>query len=268
MTKENDPDIGRTLAAAGDPDMTLNPQQAQKLRSIGAELHAGIADLTADLSEPMKGRFAAIDTEITRAIASLPSNDRTPVADQSAAIDLLSGAQNVINSLAEVAKAARQEIATVRASVTTEVEKAIAVKISSGELLTKDASTKAVTTAAETAKESVRKEQKILGDRTRAVASLNLPSTPSDEVLAGKDEDFNAKSDRAKARAEKLKGFTVASATLSKLVWASSDSDFNDAVDLLNANKPAASGANPFAAPGAPAVADAKTEFRKKAGCI
>ena len=135
-----DSPYGLTLAGL-EPDQR---QAAQVIRESANTISLTIASMLDFLDEPLKGKFVEVKTQIDTMLASMPPSDQAPAALGANRVltDLLSVlgmAQSMMSHLSEVAKGARREVATVRASLTGEVESALHARIEAGELVTKEA---------------------------------------------------------------------------------------------------------------------------------
>jgi hypothetical protein len=219
-------------------------QAAQVIRDSANTISLTIASMLDFLDEPLKGQFLKVKQQIDTMLASMPPSDQAPAALNSNRIlgdlsNVLAVAQSMMSQLSEVAKSARQEVATVKASLTTEIENAIKARIEAGELFAKDAVQGRIDAAVKQARDALAAEQQVISTRRLALNSTALP-VPADALLAGEDKTFQARQDTAKARAEALKPYKVPVEKLTQLCWNTDQAAFELALELLKENAPAA----------------------------
>lgn len=217
------------------------------------------------LSEPLKAEFARVQADVQQVLASFPEDNEpiTPGADASVAFanltKIVKGNQELILACRAEADKAIVDKQVALASIPAETAKQIEALYVSGEAVKKaDVATK-ISDAVSAARVAVLAEVKVVADRRTQLASLKI--NPADSELTGSDEDFKARSEKAKARIEKVSGFGLPEDRITQLAWGVPDAQFDDTVSLLAAARAAAiappakaaSGGNPFIAP-APAV--------------
>ena len=231
-----------------DPLLTLagaDPGQAAKvIRDSAHTISLTIASMLDFLDEPLKGQFLKVKGQIDTMLASMPPSDQAPAALNSNRIlgdllNVLAVAQSMMSQLSDVAKGARQEVTNMRASLTTEVEKAIKARIEAGELIAQDALQGKVDAAVTEARNALAAQQQLISTRRTALNSAALP-VPADDALAGEDKDFQAKQGIAKTRAEALKPYKVPAEKLTQLCWNVDQTAFDMAMELLKENAPTA----------------------------
>jgi hypothetical protein len=253
--------IARSFHAA-DPVGEITQTEMSELRAGLTDISKSLNSLDDLLDEPLKGQFKQAKDTINRALAALPETDKVPAAlDAGSALRQLlwafRSAQDTIGRIAGIAKDAKSEVATVRASMGGEIDKAIDGKIKAGELFKKEDHTAAVQEAEKNSRALFSAELKTLSERRTKAAELGIPA-PADEVLTGEEKVFTDLLSRAKNRLPKLKGFTLASAQTVELAWVEPDAGFDKVISLMTAQKPKSAG-HPFAG-GTPKPGDEKKE--------
>lgn len=233
-----------TMASATPADdATFLKQAVTTIRTQAEGFQTCIAGLADYLEEPLKSKFIEVKSEINKMLAGLPDTDKIPAASASNDIlrnllGVLSTAQMMISSLSETAKNANSSLQSARASMTGEVEKAIAAKITSGELVKKeDVQTKitdATSAAVKQAQDNFAALQKLVADRKAQLTTAGLKA-PADDILAKKDEEFTPLKTQAEKRATELKAFGLPEDRLIALCWNPDQAAYDDAVSLMNA---------------------------------
>lgn len=233
MTQNMNTDENLLTLAAADP----GTQAAQVIRDSANQIATCIASMLDYLEEPLKGKFLEVKNQINAMLAGLPETDKVPAALDSNLVlqqllSILGCAQSMMTNLTEAAKGANEKLAATRASLGQDIEAAITAKVTAGDLVKKaDAETR-VTNAVNQARSDFQQEQRIVSERRLALNSLSLP-VPADDKLTGKDEDFNARRDTAKARIDKLKEFKIAPERLVTLAWNTDQAAFEQTLELL-----------------------------------
>jgi hypothetical protein len=244
------------LCTAGVTD-GIDATAAAKIREIGKDMQTCISGLEDILEEPLKTKFSEVKTQINAMLASLPETDKVPAAMASNDIlqrllGVLSTAQMMIANLNETAKSAQSQLASTRASMTDEVNKAITAKVTAGELFTKDNHDKLVgdaTSAASTAaKAAAMAETKRIGDRRQILTTASIP-VPGDELLLKEDVEFEAAKTTAVKRIAELKPFGLAAERQLALAWNTDEAAYANTLTLMqevSAKASKGSGANGF----------------------
>lgn len=192
-----------------------------------------------NLSDPLKEKFAQVKAEVETALASIPVDTEIPTnaPDHAATIasltKVLAGHQQIAMACKADAEKSNQDKITALASIPVEAKKHLETLLASGDVVKKEDVATKIADAVTAAKTAVLAEVKVIGERRTQLASIKI--APADELLGGKDEEFKAKVETAKVRIAKLDGFGLPEDRITALAWASSDSQFEDSVALMNA---------------------------------
>ncbi len=228
-----------TASAAGEFDTAA---ALKTIREAGTTFQTCISGMEGILDEPLKSKFSDVNKQIVTMLAGLPSENKAPDGSVSkevvqSLLGVLATAQAMVASLNETAKSSVTELASTKASLTGEVEKAIAAKITSGDLITKDQATKNISDATAAAVTSARAaavtELKTVSDRRLALTTAGLP-IPADEILAVADADFKVKQDAAAKRAADLKQFSkLKPERVLALCWNTDEPAYQESLTLM-----------------------------------
>lgn len=218
---------------------------------------AGLKDV---LDEPLKAQFAKAEETINLALAGLP--EEMPTGGE-VMQPLLAATSEAVQHFSDVAKAAKAEVATLRASIPEEIKKAIDAQIASGELMTKASHDKAITDATSAATtaatEAATTQVKLINQRRQILATASIPTPTDDSLLAGDEKDFEARKVSVAKRIEELKGFSKLPADrVLALAWNTDEEAYQSSLALMKASYESAaasvkSGVNPFVNRPAPA---------------
>lgn len=237
-----------TLATGADSGPTT-PESIKVIRESASTIATAVASMLDYLDEPLKSAFVKVKTDINTVLAGLPETDKVPAALNSG--DLLRSlmytfqmAQQMMTGLSEYSKQARSEMQLAKNSLTGEVEKAVGLKVTAGELIKKADLQGHIDTAVTAARTEFTQGTKLLSDRRQLLTTASLP-IPADAKLLGKDEEFNPRKDSAKNRAELLKPYKVDANQLITLCWDADQSGFDLALNLLKTNGTPATTAPP-----------------------
>jgi hypothetical protein len=265
-----------TLATGSDQGPTA-PEAVKVIRESASTIATAVASMLDYLDEPLKSAFVKVKTDINTVLAGLPETDKVPAALNSG--DLLRSlmytfqmAQQMMTGLSEYSKQAKSEMQLARNSITGEVEKAVGLKITAGDLIKKADVQTQIDAAVTAARNEFTQSTKLLSDRRQLLTTASLP-VPADTKLLGKDEEFNPRKDTAKNRAELLKPFKVEANQMITLCWDADQPGFDMALGLLKANSttPAAPATPPKRA-SAFVVPSSQTrvqpEMRKRIGIV
>ena len=162
-----------------------------------------------------------------------------------------------VDIAAEIEKAITAKLTAGELCKASDLDAKVDAKVTAGEFIKKTDHAAAIEVATKAGRDAAVAEMKVISTRRIALASANLPTPADDNVLAGDEAAYQAKADRAKARADKLKPFSLSSNTVAELAWGVEDPAFERTVNILAeaSKKPAPMTANPFVG-GTPPPAD------------
>lgn len=231
-------------------------EAAKAVRDAAGTIVTAVNSMLDYLEEPLKAQFLKVKTDINTMLAGMPMSDAVPAAHESNHVlrnlmGVLATAQSMMSHLTETARSAKQQAAFALNSVTGEVEKAIAAKVTAGEYLDKAAHQTGIDAAVKLARSEWDAGQARVTSRTTLLTTASIP-VPAAAILTSEDKDFTPKQEAAKTRAEKLKGFKVEGDNLLTLCWDASQAEFDRTLAMLEANKataPAAAAARKTATP-------------------
>lgn len=251
----------KTTTPKTDDQMVLASGDGFKLSKSDRQIILAAFSGIDKLSDPLKTEFSRVQADVQQVLASFPADDEPIVAgaDASTAFanltKIVKGNQELMSACKLEAEKAIADKLTALASVPVEVEKVVAAKLASGDLMKKEDVATKIADAIAAARTAIADEFRVVADRRTQLASLKI--NPADADLTGSDEDFKAKSEKARARLEKVAGFGLPEDRMTQLAWAVPDAQFDDTVALLSAARAAATapaakpaaGGNGFIAP-------------------